>query len=210
MTGFIVTGTDTGIGKTVVSALLTLALKGTYFKPIQAGLAEETDLQAVRRMTGLSDDHFIDEIYRLKTPASPHVAAEIDGVEIDVERLSLENIAAPHAPLIVEGAGGVLVPVTRGEVLADVFAMWDLPVVLCARTALGTINHSLLSIEALRNRNIPILGIVFVGDAVADSERTICDMGGVKRLGRVPVLDAFDAATLRATFAENFRAEDFA
>lgn len=202
----IVSGTDTGIGKTVVSAMLTLALDGVYWKPVQSGLEDETDRDAVQRITGLPGDRFPEEAYRLRTPASPHVSAEIDGVEIDLAALSLPQT---DRPLIVEGAGGLLVPLTRQVLYIDRFKVWDAPVVLCARTGLGTINHTLLSIEALHQREVPLLGIIFVGEAVPDSERTICDFSGAKRLGRLPVLREITARTLGETFAEGFDAADF-
>ncbi|WP_282609194.1 dethiobiotin synthase [Pelagibius sp. Alg239-R121] len=204
--GFIVTGTDTGIGKTAFSAMLTQALNGSYFKPIQAGLEEETDKEAVSRLTGLPGSKILPETYRLNTPASPHVSAEIDGIEIDVERLVLPEI---EGPLIVEGAGGLLVPVTRETLYIDVFASWSLPVILCARTALGAINHALLSLEALKSRGMTIHGIVFIGDSVPDTERTICEMGNVRRLGRLPRLAALNSASLAETFSQNFRSSDF-
>jgi dethiobiotin synthetase len=110
---------------------------------------------------------------------------------------------------VIEGAGGVLVPVTRDLLYADLFARWQLPVVLVARTALGTINHSLLSIEALRARGIALHGVAFVGDANEDSEATIAAIGSVRRLGRLPRLDALDRETLSQAFAAQFRVEDF-
>lgn len=112
----------------------------------------------------------------MTTPCSSHRAAEIDGVAIDIDRLALPQVAGP---LVVEGAGGVLVPVTNDLLFADLFARWARPVVLVARRALGTINHSLLSVEALRHRAVPILGIAFVGDAQDDNEATIARIGGV-------------------------------
>ncbi len=202
----VVSGTDTGVGKTIAAAMLMQALGATYFKPVQSGLEDETDTDAVRRLTGLPDDDFLPEIYRLRTPASPHVSAEIDGVTIDPARL-----APPQTdrPLIVEGAGGLLVPLTRQTLFIDAFADWGLPVVLCARTALGGINHALLSIEALKARAIPIHGIVFVGDPVPDTERTIVDFSGVRRLGRLPWLDRLNSTTLAQAFAQQFRLADF-
>src|SRR5882724_11217983 len=173
-TRIIVAGTDTGIGKTVFSAALAGHLGAIYWKPIQAGLSEETDSQAVLRLSGLSEARILPELYRLKTPASPHLAAEIDGIAIDPQALVLPNT---DGPLVVEAAGGLLVPLTRKITYIDVMAKWRAPVVLCARTTLGTINHTLLSIEALRARNIPLLGVAFIGDENADSERIIVDMG---------------------------------
>lgn len=202
----IVTGTDTDIGKTVFAAALTGALGASYWKPVQAGLEDGSDAGTVARLGDVAPAQILPEAYRLQTPCSPHRAAEIDGIEIEIDRLALPQI---DGPLIVEGAGGVLVPVTRDLLFADLFARWAKPVVLVARTGLGTINHSLLSIEALRARGVPILGIAFVGDAVEDSEATIAAIGGVKRLGRLPRLAPLDAVTLRAAFLAHFKVEDF-
>ncbi len=206
MKGIVVTGTDTGIGKTVFAAGLVQALRATYWKPVQAGL-DEPDTPAVAALTGLPPTHFLPEAYRLTTPCSPHRSAELDGVTIDPARL---HPPAVDGSLVVEGAGGVLVPVTRDLLFADLFAGWALPVVLVARTALGTINHSLLSIEALRSRDVPILGVAFVGGAQEDSEATICAMGRVRRLGRLPHLADLSAATLKTAFDTNFDVDDFA
>ncbi|WP_232493483.1 dethiobiotin synthase [Novosphingobium kaempferiae] len=204
----IVTGTDTGIGKTVFAAALAGALGAHYWKPVQAGIEEEgPDAQRVAYLGGLPQGKVLAEAYSLATPCSPHLAAEIDGVTIDTDRLALPQV---DGPLVVEGAGGALVPISRSETYADQFARWGAPVVLVARTTLGTINHSLLSIEALRSRGVEVLGVAFVGDAVEDSEATICAMGGVKRLGRLPRLDPLTPETLAAAFAANFRVEDFA
>ena len=206
---FVVTGTDTDVGKTVLAAALIGALDGCYWKPVQAGLAGETDAETVRRLALVSADRIIPEVYRLTMPASPHLAAERDGIEIDVDRLTVLPVAGGAHPLIIEGAGGLMVPLTRKHLQIDLFVRWGLPVVLCASTRLGTINHSLLSIEALRRRGIPLHGVAFVGDEQADSEQTIVEMGGVRRLGRLPHLDRLDAATLRAAFERSFRRADF-
>jgi dethiobiotin synthetase len=204
MTTIVVTGTDTDIGKTVFAAGLAVALGATYWKPVQAGLDEGGDRDTVRR---LGVTRILPEAYRLATPCSPHRAAAIDGVTIDPARLALPVV---DGPLVVEGAGGVLVPLADDLLYADVFARWGAPVVLVARTALGTINHSLLSIEALRSRGVPILGVAFIGEPVEDSEATIARIGGVKRLGRLGRVAPLDAATLAQAFAAGFRAEDFA
>lgn len=201
----VVTGTDTDVGKTIFAAALASTLGAHYWKPIQSGLDGGGDAGAVAGL-GVPADRILPEAYRLTTPCSPHLSAEIDGVEIDPERLSLP--AAP-SPLIVEGAGGALVPVTRRMLYADLFARWAHPVVVVARTSLGTINHSLLTIEALRARAVPILGIAFNGEANEDSEMTVSSMSGVKRLGRLPRLAQLTPETLRAAFLEGFRLEDF-
>lgn len=185
----VVTGTDTGIGKTVVAAALAWRLGASYWKPVQAGLDEETDSEAVARLAGVE---VLPEAYRLTTPCSPHRAAEIDGVTIDPDRL-----VPPPGRVVIEGAGGALVPLTRELVYADLFSRWGLPVVVVARTALGTINHSLLTIEALRARSIWVGGVLFSGEAMPDSEATICAMGGVRSLGRIPMLDPLTPETLR-------------
>lgn len=201
MIRLIVTGTDTGIGKTVLSAAIATAAGAPYWKPIQSGLAEGEDADAVKAL-GVRQIHA--SAYRLTEPLSPHRAAELDDVAIQPDRL-----VVPSGPVVIEGAGGVLVPVTREILYADLFAAWRLPVVLAARTTLGTINHSLLSIEALRARGIPILGIGFVGDANEDNEATIAAIGRVRRLGRLPWIDPLNADRLGHAFATAFRIEDF-
>jgi dethiobiotin synthetase len=202
----VVTGTDTGIGKTVFSAALVGALDGYYWKPVQSGLEDETDSDTVQRLSGLAAERILPEAYRLKTPVSPHLAAEIDGVAIDPASLVLPPTARP---LVVEGAGGLLVPLTSELLTIDVFARWREPVVLCARTTLGTINHSLLSIEAIRARGIPLAGVTFLGEENADSERTIVALGRTRRLGRLPHLAELTAAGLKAAFAAHFNLDDF-
>ena len=202
MTRFVITGTDTGIGKTVFSAALAGAMRTPYWKPIQSGLEDETDSEAVARLAGVA---VLPEAYRLVTPASPHLAAEIDGVTIDAEALT-----PPEGALIVEGAGGAFVPVTRSLLYADLFARWRIPVIVCARTSLGTINHSLLTIEALKSRGVPIHGLVFLGDAMDDSEAIIADIGGIRRLGRLPFLDPLTPETLAQAFPAHFDRADFA
>jgi dethiobiotin synthetase len=204
---FIVTGTDTGIGKTVFAAALAGALGASYWKPIQSGLEPDTDSARVKELSGLPDGKILPEAYRFKAALSPHRAAELEDIKIDAAKLNPPTVVGP---LVVEGAGGLLVPIKRELLFADVFARWELPVILCARTALGTINHSLLSIEAMRARDIVIHGVAFIGDENADNERTICEIGGVKRLGRLPRLDPLNVQTLRNAFTANFRLEDFA
>lgn len=201
---YVVTGTDTDIGKSVFSVALVQALRARYWKPIQSGLEGETDTAFVERMVPGST---LPEAWRLVTPASPHLAAEIDRVVIDPDALTPPQV---DAPLVIEGAGGALVPVTRQVLYADVFARWQIPVIVCARTALGTINHSLMTIEALRARGVPIHGIAFIGDPVPDSEETIAAIGKVRRLGRLARLDALTPQTLATGFAAGFDLADFA
>ena len=204
-TRIVVAGTDTDIGKTIFSAALVQALDGYYWKPIQAGLTGETDSEIVARLSGLPALRILPEAYRLNTPASPHFAAERDGVEIDVLRLRPRDVPGP---LVIELAGGLDVPLTRRLLQIDVIASWKLPVVLCSSTRLGTINHSLLSIEALKRRGVPILGIAFIGDEIPDTESIIPAFGGVRRLGRLPQIPELNSDTLRKAFAANFSVPD--
>ena len=200
MSRLIVTGTDTDVGKTVFAAGLSQALKATYWKPAQAGLEGETDSEAVARLA--PDARVLPEAYRLKTPCSPHEAARIDGVTIADEALALPQV---QDSLVVEGAGGVLVPY-RGDLLAaDLFARWSLPAVVVARTALGTISHTLLSIEALRARGIKVAGVAFIGGEEPVAESAIPRIADVPHLGRLPQLDPLDAQTLAAAFTANIR-----
>ncbi|GGC83278.1 dethiobiotin synthase [Chelatococcus reniformis] len=199
----IVTGTDTGIGKTVFAAALADALGASYWKPIQSGLDGETDSATVRRLGELPPHRILPEAWRLRTPASPHLAAALDAVTMEPDALEPPET---DAPLVIEGAGGLLVPLTFRTTFADVFARWQLPTILCARTGLGTINHTLLSLEAMRQRRIPILGVAFIGDAQPDTEQIIPEMGATRRLGRLPGLDPLTPDTLRRSFREAFGA----
>lgn len=202
-TRIVVTGTDTGIGKTVFAAGLAALLDGAYWKPVQSGVEEETDSEIVARLARLSPDRVLPEAWRLREPLSPHRAAELDGVEIDAD-----GLVPPwtERPLVIEGAGGLMVPVNRRRLYIDVFARWRAPVVLCARTGLGTINHTLLSIEALRARSIPLLGVAFIGDEMADTMRTIAEIADVRTLGRLPRLDPLTPGALDAAMRANFDA----
>jgi len=197
---FVVSGTDTDVGKTVFCAGLAGMLGARYWKPVQAGLPG--DSETVAELAGVE---IVPEAYRLILPASPHQAAADEGIAIEPDSLD-----PPDGPLVIEGAGGLMVPLTRQTLFLDVFARWRLPLILCARTRLGTINHTLLSIEAVRTRNILLHGVAFIGKANAESETIITEIGQVKRLGRLPVIDPLTAAQLKAVFAANFSPKDFA
>lgn len=198
---FVVTGTDTGIGKTVFAAALTGALEACYWKPVQSGLEEETDSETVRRLAGIASCRILPEAYRLNTPASPHLAARLDGVVIAPDRL---RIPETDRPLVIEGAGGLLVPLTDESLFIDVFARWQIPVILCARTGLGTINHTLLSLEAMRRRSIDVFGVAFIGPEESVTQKTIERIGKVRSLGRLPVLDPLSPDALRRAFHHHF------
>ncbi|AZI37390.1 ATP-dependent dethiobiotin synthetase BioD [Caenibius tardaugens NBRC 16725] len=198
MNGFSVTGTDTDVGKTVFSAALAGYLDGWYWKPVQAGIADGTDAERVAALSGLPRDRILPEAYRLTTPCSPHRAAQIDGVTIADGPLALPK----NRPLVVEGAGGALVPLRDDLTVADQMARWGLPAIVVARTTLGTINHTLMTIEVLKARGVAVHGVAFVGEGNADSEATICRIGGVRHLGRLPIINPIDQHSLRRSFAE--------
>ena len=204
---YILTGTDTGIGKTVASAMLVQGLGYNYWKPLQSGIEDGgVDTRRVQKMTDLPDERFLPEGYVLTEPLSPHRAAEIDGVKIDVDTL---DIPKSENPLIIEGAGGLMVPITRENLLINQFKKWDLPVILCARTGLGTINHTLLSLEALWARDIKVHGLIFIGENNDDNMVTIKDFSKTKILGHIPKLDEISPENLQSVFDKNFRKGDF-
>ncbi len=213
---FVIAGTDTDVGKTVFAVALAAASDGSYWKPLQSGDEGGGDREVVARLSGLPRDRILPEVYRFSQPLSPHRAAELDGVEIDFERL-VESLpktpsttaGAADRMLLIEMAGGLMVPITRKRLQTDLLVRWEIPVILVARTGLGTINHSLMSVFALKMREIPVHGVAFVGDANEDNERTICEIGEVRRLGRLPRLEELNKESLSRAFAENFRLEDF-
>jgi dethiobiotin synthetase len=198
---FVVSGTDTNIGKTVFCAGLCGLLGAPYWKPVQAGLEGPTDSEVV---AGLSGAPIMPEAYRLKRAASPHQAAAEEGITIDPAAL-----VPPEGPIVIEGAGGLMVPLSRETLFIDVFARWRIPLILCARTRLGTINHTLLSLAAIRVRDIPLLGVAFIGDANEESEQIVSEIGKVKRLGRLPVIEPLTQGRLSGVFAKTFERQDF-
>ena len=202
---FIIAGTDTDIGKTVFAAALTLALGGNYWKPVQSGI-EYVDTKVVQDITGLPEEHFFPERYVLTEPLSPHRAAEIDGVELDVKAITIPD---SERPLVIEGAGGLMVPLTRKALQINMFKRWGLPIILCARTGLGTLNHTLLSLEAMRSREMNVHGIAFIGEENEDNMRTIAEISGAPVLGRLPVVGELNPKILKAAFDENFDVGDF-
>jgi dethiobiotin synthetase len=190
----VVCGTDTDVGKTVVSALLVQGLGATYWKPVQSGMEGGGDTGRVQQLLGLPPERVWPEAYRLQAPVSPHWAAEQDGVCIDPARLALPAI---DGPLVVETAGGLLVPLRRDWLQIQQIAAWGLPVLLVARSGLGTLNHTLLSLEALSRRAIPVLGLVLNGEPHPDNPRTLEALGGVPVLAELPPLDPLDRNALQ-------------
>ncbi|MFN9871244.1 MAG: dethiobiotin synthase [Cyanobacteriota bacterium] len=191
----VICGTDTDVGKTIVSALVVQGLGAHYWKPVQSGTEGGGDSGRVQRLIDLPPERLLPEAYRLSAPVSPHWSAERDGVLIDPERLALPP---GDDPLVVETAGGLLVPLRRDWLQIQQLERWQLPVLLVARSGLGTLNHTLLSLEALRRRGLAVLGLVLNGPLHADNPRTLEELGGVPVLLELPALDPLDAAALAA------------
>ena len=189
----VICGTDTDVGKTIVSALFVQGLKASYWKPVQSGTEGGGDRQRVIDLVGLPEERWHPEAYAFQAPVSPHWAAEREGRCLDPHQLQLPAI---DGALVVETAGGLMVPLTRHWLQIQQLERWQLPVVLVARSGLGTLNHTLLSLEALRSRNIPILGLVINGPAHADNPRTLNELGEVPLLCELPPLEPLNAAAL--------------
>jgi len=191
----VICGTDTDVGKTVVSALVVQGLGAHYWKPVQSGLEGGGDSGRLQALLQLPAARLLREAYRLETPVSPHWAAELEGITIDPARLALPAVAEP---LVVETAGGLLVPLRRDWLQIDQIAAWGLPVLLVARSGLGTLNHTLLSVEALRQRSIPLLGLVLNGPLHPDNPATLAALAQAPVLAQLPPLEPLTAAGLAA------------
>ena len=189
----VVCGTDTDVGKTIVSAWLVQGLKATYWKPVQSGLEGGGDRERVRLLLNLPSERLLPEVYAFTQPVSPHWAAELDQQPLDPERLKLPE-SSGH--LVVETAGGVMVPLTRSWLQIDQLKQWNLPIVLVARSGLGTLNHTLLTLEALRLRNLKVLGLILNGPPHADNPDTLEQLGGVPVLAQLPPLQELNAQHL--------------
>jgi len=175
-----VTGTNTDIGKTVVSAILVAGLRAHYWKPIQSGIIDTSDTQWIRGKTGLPVSHFYPEAYRLREPLSPHAAAALDGVQIALDRFEIPEIPE-GGTLIVEGAGGIMVPLNDKHFMLDLIKQLGMPVLLVADSELGTINHTLLSLAQLRRHDVSVWGVVMNGPENPGNRNAI------ERYGKVPV-----------------------
>jgi dethiobiotin synthetase len=206
---FFVTGTDTGVGKTAVSALLCAALDAVYWKPIQTGSREGTDRATVMRLAQLPRSRTLPESYIFKQPVSPHLAARLAGT-----RIELRKIQAPETPaqehLIVEGAGGALVPINHTQLMTDLMRQLGFPVLLVSRTSLGTINHTLLSLAALRAARLEIRGVILVGKPNAENRKAIERYGEISVIGFLPLLKKIDRRALLAAYKKYFDRKAFA
>lgn len=193
MPGLFVTGTDTDVGKTVVAAWLLAHLDASYWKPVQAGAEPETDSATVQRLAGVEADRILPEAYLLAEAIAPHEAAHRAGIAIDMTRL---ETPACDRLLVVEGAGGLMVPLNGDAFVIDLAEELQLPIVLVARSTLGTINHTLLSIEAIRRRGLPLAGVVVNGPETPHNRAAIERYGRVEVIAEIPWLDAMNRSTL--------------
>lgn len=199
-----ITGTGTDVGKSVAAAMLMAGTRGYYWKPVQSGLDPISDSEWVRQATGLAPTHFLPETYRLRTPLSPHAAAALDGVRIELSAFRLPALPAP-GHLIVEGAGGVLVPLNDHDFMLDLIVQLALPVLVVATSRLGTINHTLLTLQALRSRQVSVIGVVLNGPPDPGNCQAIEHFGKVPVVARIEPLPAVTPEALLETFARHFR-----
>jgi len=195
VSGFFVTGTDTDVGKTLVSAWLLTHLDGSYWKPVQAGTEPPTDSATVQRLADLPVGRILPEAYLLPEAMAPHEAARRAGITLDMQKLALPPC---DGLVIVEGAGGLMVPLTEDAYMIDLAAELDLPIVLVARSTLGTINHTLLSIEAIRRRGLPLAGVVITGPETAHNRAAIERYGQIEVIAEIAWLETVDRAALKA------------
>jgi dethiobiotin synthetase len=199
---FFVTGTDTNIGKTFVSAMLMLGLKSHYWKPIQSGIAEGSDTDWIRNITELPDEYFFKERYLLNEPLSPHAAALIDGIKIELNELTTPGPS--DQSLIIEGAGGVMVPINDQHMMLDVIKKLALPAILVCRSGLGTINHSLLTINCLRQAGVGIAGVIMNGPLNESNRTAIENYGQVSVLAEIEPIENVSRQSLLEIFEHNF------
>ncbi len=196
---FIICGTDTDIGKTLISSFFVRGLNSFYWKPIQSGIESQTDSQTVEELSQVSKGKIIKEAYVFTKPLSPHWAAEIDQKTINFDLLSLPKV---KDSLIVETAGGLMVPITRNFLQIDQIKQWNLPVILVCKSSLGTLNHTLLSIEALKRRNIEILGLVVNGEKHIDNPKTLVDFSGIPLITEFPYIKEMESNILDILWKE--------
>ncbi len=197
---FFITGIGTEVGKTVVAAIVTQAMEADYWKPVQAGDLDHSDTHKIKKLVSSEKTYYHNNAYALKTPMSPHAAADIDGIKLEVKKMKRPRT---ENDLVIEGAGGLLVPLNDRETILDLIEKQD-RVVLVSRHYLGSINHTLLSIEALKSRGIEKIGVIFSGDEHPTTEAAIKKIGKVKIIGRIDEEPYFDDMVIKE-YAEKFR-----
>ena len=195
-----ITGIGTDVGKTITSAIVTEALEADYWKPIQAGDLDNSDSQKVISQISNCKSQFHSSSYALKTPASPHLAATLDGITIDLKKI---NAPITDNHLVIEGAGGILVPLNETDCILDLIQP-DYKVIVVSRHYLGSINHTLMTIEILKSRNINIAGIIFSGDENKSTETIILNKTGLTCIGRIENEPYFDQNVIKY-YADKFR-----
>ncbi len=195
-----ITGIGTDVGKTITSAIVTQALEADYWKPVQAGDLDQSDSHKIQSYISNDKTVIHENSYKLNTPASPHLAAEIDGITIDLKQI-IEPKTKNH--LVIEGAGGILVPLNNTDCIIDLIQK-DYKVIVVSRHYLGSINHTLLTCEALKNRNIAVAGIIFSGDENTASESIILSKTGAAFIGRIDNEPYFDQNVIQY-YADKFR-----
>lgn len=205
---FFVTGTDTRVGKSAVSALLCAALDAIYWKPIQTGSREGTDRNTVMRLARLPRTQTLPESYIFSPPVSPHLAARMAGRQIELRKIRAPEISASES-LIAEGAGGALVPINRTQLMTDLMRHLGFPVLLVSRTSLGTINHTLLSLAALRVARLEIRGVILVGTPNLENRKAIEHYGDVGVIGWIPLLKKVDRRALLDAYKKHFNRKAF-
>ncbi len=196
---FVICGTDTDIGKTLISSFFVRGLNAFYWKPIQSGIETSTDSQTLEKLARINKAKIINEAYVFTKPLSPHWAAEIDQKTIDFNFLQLPKV---NDPLIVETAGGLMVPLTRNFLQIDQIKTWGLPVILVCKSSLGTLNHTLLSIEALQKRKINILGLIVNGEKHLDNPKTLVEFSRIPVIAEFPYLPKVDSNNLDILWEE--------
>jgi dethiobiotin synthase len=198
--GVFVTGTDTGVGKTVVAAALMHRYRKAaplrYWKPIQTGIEQDDDTAVVRALGDCVDSEILTEGLRLPRPLSPHLSARLAGVRIEIEPLIGLITAQAQTGWVIEGAGGVLVPLSDSDLMTDLIAKLGLPVLVAARSGLGTINHTLLTLEALDRRRLSVAGVVMVGEPNPENRAAIEQFGSARLIGEMPFFEALAAEAL--------------
>jgi len=193
MTTYFVTGTDTDVGKTIVSALLTQQLDGFYWKPVQSGIIDIEDKETVQKIGDIAPERILPCAYELREPLSPHEAARRDGVEIDLAKIIKPQV---NAPLVIEGAGGVFVPLNDQDLMIDLIKKMDCEVIVVARSGLGTINHTMLTLHALQDYKIPVKGVVLNGPLNPDNKNAIEQFGKVRILGEIPYIEELNFSAI--------------
>lgn len=199
-TKYFITGIGTDVGKTVAAAIITEALKADYWKPVQAGDLEHSDSKKIRSLISNSETFIYPEGVLLNTPMSPHAAAAIDGVSLSVKKIKRPDTSRS---LVIEGAGGILVPINNKETILDLIKPTD-KVIVISRHYLGSINHTLLTIEMLKSKGLQIAGIIFNGEENPSTEQVILEMTGVHFIGRIQPEPYFDRNVIKE-YADIFR-----